>query len=103
MNDCDIRCDGLLHKIADELGIAIYDNGPGEVYLGYNAKGIRTIKNGYKGKQKAVYAWVAAILILIALLLVISGCGANNSTDDTTEAISLNQVGEYSGAPYVYI
>ena len=53
MNDCDIRCDGLLHKIADELGIAIYDNGPGEVYLGYHAKGIRTIKNGYKGKQKS--------------------------------------------------
>lgn len=53
MNGCDIRCDGLLHKIADELGIAIYDNGPGEVYLGYNAKGIRTIKNGYKGKQKS--------------------------------------------------
>ena len=23
MNDCDIRCDGLLHKIADELGIAL--------------------------------------------------------------------------------
>ena len=42
-------------------------------------------------------------MILIALLLVISGCGANNSTDDTTEAISLNQVGEYSGAPYVYL
>ncbi len=53
MNDCDIRCDGLLHKIADELGIAIYDNGPGEVYLEYNAKEIRTIKNGYKGKQKS--------------------------------------------------
>jgi uncharacterized protein YwqG len=23
MNDCDIRCDGLLHKIADEFGIAL--------------------------------------------------------------------------------
>ena len=42
-------------------------------------------------------------MILIALLLVISGCGANNRTDDTAEVISLNQVGEYSGAPYVYL
>ena len=66
-------------------------------------KELERLKMDIKASKKAVYAWVAAILILIALLLVISGCGANNSTDDTTEAISLNQVGEYSGAPYVYL
>lgn len=42
-------------------------------------------------------------ILLILICIWISGCGANNSTDDTTEAISLNQVGEYSGAPYVYL
>ena len=66
-------------------------------------KELERLKMDIKASKKAVYAWVAAILILIALLLVISGCGANNSTDDTTEAISLNQVGEYNGAPYVYL
>lgn len=66
-------------------------------------KELERLKMDIKASKKAVYGWVAAILILIALLLVISGCGANNSTDDTTEAISLNQVGEYSGAPYVYL
>lgn len=42
-------------------------------------------------------------ILLILICIWISGCGANNSTDDTTETISLNQVGEYSGAPYVYL
>ena len=42
-------------------------------------------------------------ILLILICIWISGCGANNSTDDTAEAISLNQVGEYSGAPYVYL
>ncbi len=40
-------------NLDEEFDITIYDNGPGEVYLEYNAKGIRTIKNGYKGKQKS--------------------------------------------------
>lgn len=103
MNDCDIRCDGLLHKIADELGIAIYDNGPGEVYLGYNAKGIRTIKNGYKGKQKSSICMGGSHIDFDCSFVGDKRLRCNNSTDDTTEAISLNQVGEYSGAPYVYL
>lgn len=42
-------------------------------------------------------------ILLILICIWISGCGANNRTDDTAEVISLNQVGEYSGAPYVYL
>lgn len=42
-------------------------------------------------------------ILLILICIWTSGCGANNSTDDTAEAISLNQVGEYNGAPYVYL
>lgn len=41
-------------------------------------------------------------ILLILICIWISGCGANNSTDDTTEAISLNQVGNIA-AHHMYI
>lgn len=94
--DCCIKLQTslVLRSTIMDLGKCIWD---------IMQKELERLKMDIKASKKAVYAWVAAILILIALLLVISGCGANNSTDDTTEAISLNQVGEYSGAPYVYL
>lgn len=88
-------------NLDEEFDITIYDNGPGEVYLEYNAKGrqlthyhpdyreayedlsdvirnpkkeLERLKMDIKASKKAVYGWVAAILILIALLLVIRGC-----------------------------
>ena len=96
MMDCCIKLQTslVLRSTIMDLGKCIWD---------IMQKELERLKMDIKASKKAVYAWVAAILILIALLLVISGCGANNSTDDTTEAISLNQVGEYSGAPYVYL